>query len=84
MTYGDAIKHLKHGEKITRRGWNGKNQFVILAHMDKCTLSNGDIIINPEHKDIGGNFLMFVGTSGYQCGWLASQSDMLADDWEIV
>lgn len=25
----------------------------------------------------------FVGTSGYQCGWLASQADLLADDWEV-
>ena len=51
--------------------------------MEKCNIT-GAIILNPEHNDIGSKFIMFVGTSGYQCGWLASQADMLAEDWEIV
>lgn len=38
-------------------------------------------IINAEHLDVGSQALAFVGTRGVQVGWLASQSDMLANDW---
>ena len=41
-------------------------------------------MVNAEHDAIGNQALAFVGTSGVQMGWLASQADMLADDWEIV
>ena len=41
-------------------------------------------IVNCDHDAIGNMALAFVGTSGVQMGWLASQSDMLADDWSIV
>lgn len=60
-----------------------KNQYIILAFMDKCSLANGEIIESPQHENIGDRFIMFVGNKGYQCGWLASQADMLADDWEV-
>mgnify|MGYP003297112998 CR=1 FL=1 len=41
-------------------------------------------IVNVLHQNIGNKALAFVGTSGVQLGWLASQADMLADDWMIV
>ena len=41
-------------------------------------------IINVEHDAIGNKAIAFVGTSGVQLGWLASQSDMFAEDWETV
>lgn len=41
-------------------------------------------IVNAEHAAIGNKAIAFCGTSGVQMGWLASQADMLADDWEIV
>lgn len=83
MNFGEALEAIKSGKKAKRKGWNGKNQFICLAEMEKCNIT-GAIILNPEHNDIGSKFIMFVGTSGYQCGWLASQADMLAEDWEIV
>ena len=41
-------------------------------------------IINAEHEAIGNKAIAFVGTSGVQLGWLASQADMLAEDWKLV
>lgn len=41
-------------------------------------------IINAEHEAIGNRAIAFVGTSGVQLGWLASQADMLAEDWQIA
>ena len=38
-------------------------------------------VVNCEHDAIGNMAIAFVGTSGVQMGWLASQSDMLAEDW---
>ena len=43
----------------------------------------GDIV-NCEHDAIGNMAVAFVGTSGVQMGWLASQADMLAEDWMIL
>ena len=84
MDFGKALEALKEGKRVKRKGWNGKEQYVVLAYMQLCITSSGVSINEPEHTDIGSKFLMFVGTSGYQCGWLASQADMLAEDWEIV
>lgn len=84
MNFNLAINFLKDGHKLARKNWNGKGQYICLAHMDKCTLADGNIITDPCHINIGSNFIMFVGTSGYQCGWLASQADLLANDWFIV
>lgn len=84
MDFGKALEALKEGKRVKRKGWNGKEQHVVLAYMQQCITSSGVSINEPEHTDIGSKFLMFVGTSGYQCGWLASQADMLADDWEII
>lgn len=39
-------------------------------------------IVNCDHEAIGNAAFAFVGTSGVQMGWLASQADMLADDWQ--
>ena len=84
MNFGEALEAIKSGKKAKRKGWNGKEQYVVLAYMQECITSSGVAISEPEHTSIGSKFLMLVGTSGYQCGWLASQADMLADDWEIV
>ena len=81
--FGEAIKYLKRGLRVAREGWNGKNQYVELATC--ISYKNGDNdIVNVEHCNIGNKALAFVGTSGVQMGWLASQADMLADDWKIV
>lgn len=81
--FGKAIQLLKEGEKLQREGWNGKNQYIELA--TNISYKNTDEeIINAEHDAIGNKAIAFVGTSGVQIGWLASQADMLAEDWKIV
>lgn len=80
FSFGEAIKYLKRGLKVKRQGWNGKNQHIELA--TNISYMNPDKkIINCEHDAIGNMAIAFVGTSGVQMGWLASQSDMLAEDW---
>ena len=83
MSFGLAIEAVKKGKKIARAGWNGKEQYVELginfSYYDPSGICNA-----THHADIGSAALVFVGTRGRQVGWLASQSDMLADDWYIV
>ena len=78
--FGDAIKYVKRGLKLKRKGWNGKEQYIQLATGISYKDASGDII-NCEHDAIGNMAIAFVGTSGVQIGWLASQADMLAEDW---
>lgn len=80
MTFGEAIDACRQGYKIQRKGWNGKNQYVELATCISYKNSAGEVV-NAEHDAIGNKALAFVGTSGVQLGWLASQADMLAEDW---
>lgn len=64
FSFGEAIKYLKRGFKVARKGWNGREQYIQLA-------------TGISYKAA----VAFVGTSGVQMGWLASQADMLAEDW---
>ena len=83
MTFGLAIEAAKKGKRIARKGWNGKGQYIELATGIGYVNAAGEFI-NPTHAAIGNRAFAFVGTSGTQLGWLASQADMLAEDWVIV
>lgn len=78
--FGDAIRYLKRGLKVARKGWNGKKQYVQLASRISYVAADGQLV-NCEHDAIGNQAIAFIGTSGVQMGWLASQADMLAEDW---
>lgn len=80
FSFSDAIRYLKRGFKVARRGWNGKKQYIELASNISYQTATGEII-NCNHDAIGNKAIAFVGTSGVQMGWLASQADMLAEDW---
>ena len=83
MAFGDALEAMKQGKSVARKGWNGKNQYVELASCISYKGNAGEIV-NCHHNNIGNKALAFIGTSGVQMGWLASQADMLAEDWYIV
>lgn len=83
MTFGGALELMKMGFKVARKGWNGKGQYIQLATGISYKSASGEIV-NCEHDAIGNKAIAFVGTSGVQMGWLASQADMLADDWKVV
>lgn len=95
MTFGDALYFLKRGKKVTRKGWNGKGMYLWIA--PSYTLSS-DILEECEIKECadanGGEILCLgaicmythdsTGRNAILTGWLASQSDMLSEDWVIV
>ena len=83
FNFGEAIKYVKRGFKVKRKGWNGQNQYIELASNISYVNPDNEVV-NAEHNAIGNKAIAFVGTSGVQLGWLASQSDMLAEDWVFV
>ncbi|MBQ7875110.1 MAG: DUF2829 domain-containing protein [Oscillospiraceae bacterium] len=95
MDFGKAIEALKQGEKVARRGWNGKGMFLWLkpAAEIKKEWCKDPILAELAEENGGtihalGTICMFThdssGRKAILTGWLASQSDMLLEDWEIV
>ena len=83
MTIGQAIEAIKQGKRCARKTWNGKGQYIELAKNISYISSNGEAV-NVNHETMGNKAIAFVGTSGVQLGWLASQADLLSEDWHIV
>ena len=67
---------LRHGKKAKRLGWNGKDQYIERGEARYREMGGREYLS-------GGEAIVFHGTSGVQVGWLASQGDMLADDWVV-
>lgn len=83
FNFGEALKYLKRGFRVARKGWNGKEQYIELAQNISYQNISGKIV-NCNHENISNRAVAFVGTSGEQMGWLATQADMLAEDWIFV
>lgn len=91
MDFGKAIEALKKGKKVARYGWNGKNMFLWLkpASMVKTEWCK-DPMLKRLAEEVGGEIpalgtiCMFTAQGEILSGWLASQTDMLAEDWMII
>lgn len=86
MDFGKAIEALKEGRRVAREGWNGKGMFIFLV-------SGSNFIVNREPLlSIMGEGTMVTyrphidmkDAEGKVVPWLASQTDMLAEDWCVV
>lgn len=71
MNFSKALEEIKHGVKVRRAGWNGKGMWIALhnpSYTETCTLPY---------------IIMYTACSN-KVPWLASQTDLLAEDWETV
>lgn len=87
MNFRDAIQALKNGSKVCRAGWNGKGMGLVLQPATpNCQLSEGTVYKKAglEQVTINAHIDMFTAVGEMQPGWLASQTDILAEAWEIV
>ena len=80
MDFGQALIALKQGKRVARKGWNGVGMWLKLQKPDansKMTLPYVYIEypVNPKHH---------AYPNGSRCPWLASQTDMLSEDWFIL
>ena len=83
MSFGHAIEMLKKGYAVAREGWNGRGQYIQLASRISFMDPTGELY-NADHETMGNQAIVFFGTSGIQVGWLASQADILSNDWTVV
>ena len=82
MTFGEALTQVRNGKKIARKNWNGKNQYIFLVEAKDLFSTVSKYIDTPV---IVTNVLAIKTSSNQvQVGWLATQTDMLCDDWYVV
>ena len=85
MNFGEALEKVKAGYAISRTGWNGKGQFVYLISARDLQVGLQYGYGEYEGEPVFTDTLAIRTTHNQiQVGWLASQSDMLADDWRVV
>lgn len=85
-TFGDALTALKAGFRVTREGWNGKGMFLFLVQGSTFQVNRPPLLgIYPEGTTINYRPHIDMRTvDGAIVPWVASQSDVLAEDWRIV
>ena len=71
ISFGGAIAALKNGNRVAREGWNGKGMWLNLQVPD-------------SHSKMTLPYIYMFTADKKQVPWLASQTDMLSDDWEII
>lgn len=95
MNFGKALEELKKGNKVARQGWNGKGMFIYLVKGQKVFYENlrneaakALDVTNERNRGktaiINSHIDMKAADGSIVVGWLASQTDMLAEDWQVV
>lgn len=89
--FGWALAQLKAGRRVRRSGWNGKGMYLWLlpAAMVKaewCREEHLKAVAQANGGEIEalGSIRMMTADKKVLTGWLASQTDMLSEDWELV
>jgi hypothetical protein len=94
LTFGEALEALKQGKRVQRIGWNGKGMFLFLLPAndgiptkvihDPALKAVIESEVGGETFDALGSIRMFTADKKVLTGWLASQTDMLSEDWRIL
>lgn len=86
VDFGQALHALKNGKKVEREGWNGKGMFLFLVSGSTFIVNRAPLLgIYPEGTSIDYRPHIDMKTAdGEVVPWVASQSDLLVDDWQIV
>lgn len=86
LTFGEALEALKDGCCVARTGWNGKGMFLFLVKGSTFEVNKAPLLgIYPEGTKVEYHTHIDMKTAqGYVIPWLASQADVLAEDWEIT
>jgi hypothetical protein len=86
INFSLALQYIKMGMKVQRTGWNGKGMFVFLVPGSTFVVNRAPLLgIFPEGTEV--NYLPHVDmktADGKIVPWLASQQDILADDWQVL
>jgi len=86
MDFADALKHLKAGARLFRKGWNGANMYIYLVDGSTFEVNRAplDKFFKPGTEVTYLPHLDMYTASGECVPWLASQTDILAEDWAVI
>ena len=85
LFFEDALhKAVKKGLRVARAGWNGKGMYVFLANGVEFFTEADISEFDDQDVEVSDRLVLRTAQETFQPGWLATQSDMLADDWYIV
>jgi hypothetical protein len=86
MDFGQALSAIKDGKKVAREGWNGKGMFIFLVPGSRFVVNRPPLLgIYPAGTEIEYHAHIDMKTAdGKIVPWLASQTDVLATDWQEV
>lgn len=86
LTFSQALEHIKNGVRMQRTGWNGKGMFVFLVPGSTFQVNRPPLLgIYPEGTTINYHAHIDMRTAdGTIVPWLASQTDLLASDWQTA
>ncbi len=85
MTFSEALTLIKHGKLLMRKGWNGKGMHIFLAPGSTFKVNRPPLlgIFEEGHEIQYHAHIDMKTTQGYIVPWLASQADLLDEDWEL-
>jgi hypothetical protein len=86
MNFSEALQFIREGRWLQRRGWNGKGMFVFLVPGSVFEVNRAPLLgVFPEHTRVQYQpHIDMLTADRTVVPWLASQSDLLADDWQLV
>ncbi len=94
MDFGDAIRALKDGKRVAREGWNGEGMWLSLSGCDGERAIEANSFWSMNNRDFANSkggiavvlpcICMKTADEKILMGWLASQTDMLAEDWIVI
>ena len=89
MSFGQAVELLKLGERVARKGWNGKGMFVVFQKGYPQGIPCNEQTAIAWDMQMGELFrcepyLQIKMVNGSHAMWVPSINDVLAEDWEIV
>lgn len=86
MNFSDALSAIKDGKRVARNGWNGKGMFLFLVAGSNFTVNREPLlsILGEGAEATYRPHIDMKDAEGKIVPWLASQTDLLAEDWEVV
>lgn len=82
MDIGEVVKALKGGKWVRRSGWNGRNMHLYLE--DQLSHTIGDGVFKGQRREYAPVVVLMNAKGIRQPGWVCSQEDLLATDWELA
>ena len=88
MNFGEALNLIKNGQRVARRGWNGRGMFVYYVPAAKYPANRNELAVMGTFADADGMvsynaYMAIKNVDGTISTWVPSVNDCLAEDWEL-